>query len=52
VRRLSSGARPFSGAYAYLANAIRSYLADGLATAFLLEGLGNLNKRFGPQPPG
>ena len=47
VRRLSSGGRPFAGAYAYLANAVKSYLADGLATPFLLEGLGNLNKRFG-----
>jgi len=47
VRRLSSGGRPFSGAYAYLANAVKAYLADGLAEPFLLEGLGNLNKRFG-----
>jgi len=47
VRRLSSGGRPFAGAYAYLANAVKSYLANGLATPFLLEGLGNLNKRFG-----
>jgi 2-methylisocitrate lyase-like PEP mutase family enzyme len=46
VRRLSSGGRPSSGAYAYLANAVKSYLADGLATPFLLEGLGNLNQRF------
>jgi 2-methylisocitrate lyase-like PEP mutase family enzyme len=46
VRRLSSGGRPFAGAYAYLANTVKSYLADGLATPFLLEGLGNLNKRF------
>ena len=47
VRRLSSGGRPFAGAYAYLANAVKSYLADGLADPFLIEGLGNLNKRFG-----
>jgi 2-methylisocitrate lyase-like PEP mutase family enzyme len=46
VRRLSSGGRPFAGAYAYLANAVKSYLADGLATPFLIDGLGNLNKRF------
>jgi 2-methylisocitrate lyase-like PEP mutase family enzyme len=46
VRRLSSGGRPFSGAYAYLANAVKSYLANGLATPFMIEGLGNLNKRF------
>jgi 2-methylisocitrate lyase-like PEP mutase family enzyme len=46
VRRLSSGGRPFAGAYAYLANAVKAYLADGLATPFLLDGLGNLNKRF------
>ncbi|HEY0436062.1 MAG TPA: isocitrate lyase/phosphoenolpyruvate mutase family protein [Phenylobacterium sp.] len=47
VRRLSSGGRPFAGAYAYLANAVKAYLADGLATPFLIEGLGNLNQRFG-----
>ena len=47
VRRLSSGGRPFAGAYAYLANGVGAYLADGLATPFLIEGLGNLNKRFG-----
>jgi len=47
VRRLSSGGRPFAGAYAYLANAVKAYLADGLAEPFLIEGLGNLNKRFG-----
>jgi len=46
VRRLSSGGRPFSGVYAYLANAVKAYLADGLATPFLIEGLGNLNQRF------
>jgi len=46
VRRLSSGARPFSGAYAYLANSVKSYLADGLAAPFLVEGLPNLNQRF------
>lgn len=46
VRRLSSGGRPFAGAYAYLANAVKAYLADGLATPFLIDGLGNLNKRF------
>jgi len=46
VRRLSSGGRPFAGAYAYLANSVKAYLADGLATPFLIEGLGNLNKRF------
>ncbi len=46
VRRLSSGGRPFSGAYAYLANAVKAYLADGLATPFLVDGLGNLNQRF------
>jgi 2-methylisocitrate lyase-like PEP mutase family enzyme len=46
VRRLSSGGRPFAGVYAYLANSVKSYLADGLATPFLIEGLGNLNQRF------
>ena len=46
VRRLSSGGRPFSGVYAHLANAVKAYLADGLATPFLIDGLGNLNKRF------
>jgi 2-methylisocitrate lyase-like PEP mutase family enzyme len=46
VRRLSSGGRPFAGAYAYLANSVKAYLADGLATPFLIDGLGNLNKRF------
>ncbi len=46
VRRLSSGGRPFAGAYAYLANAVKAYLADGLADPFLIDGLGNLNKRF------
>ncbi|HEX5262401.1 MAG TPA: isocitrate lyase/phosphoenolpyruvate mutase family protein, partial [Phenylobacterium sp.] len=46
VKRLSSGGRPFSGAYAYLANAVKTYLADGLADPFLIDGLGNLNKRF------
>jgi 2-methylisocitrate lyase-like PEP mutase family enzyme len=49
VRRLSSGGRPFAGAYGYLANALRAYLADGLAEPFLIEGLGNLNKRFASQ---
>jgi len=43
VRRLSSGGRPFAGAYAYLANAVKSYLADGLADPFLIDGLGNLD---------
>jgi 2-methylisocitrate lyase-like PEP mutase family enzyme len=47
VRRLSSGGRPFSGAYAYLAGAVKAYLADGLARPFLIDGLGNLNQRFG-----
>ncbi|THD58271.1 isocitrate lyase/phosphoenolpyruvate mutase family protein [Phenylobacterium sp.] len=47
VRRLSSGAAPFMGAYATLAKAIAAYLADGDATAFNAEGLGNLNARFG-----
>ena len=46
VRRLSSGGRPSSGAYAYLANAVKAYLANGLATPFLVDGLGNLNQRF------
>jgi len=47
VRRLSSGARPFAGVYAHLANAVKAYLADGLAAPFLVDGLGNLNARFG-----
>jgi len=46
VRRLSSGGRPFAGVYAYLANSVKSYLADGLAAPFLVDGLGNLNQRF------
>jgi 2-methylisocitrate lyase-like PEP mutase family enzyme len=47
VRRLSSGGRPFSGAYAHLANAVRAYLADWRVDPFMTEGLANLNKRFG-----
>jgi len=47
VRRLSSGAAPFMSAYATLAKAVAAYLADGDATAFNSEGLGNLNARFG-----
>ena len=47
VRRLSSGAAPFMSAYATLARAVAAYLADGDATAFNSEGLGNLNARFG-----
>ena len=47
VRRLSSGAAPFMSAYATLAKAVAAYLADGDATAFNAEGLGNLNARFG-----
>jgi 2-methylisocitrate lyase-like PEP mutase family enzyme len=47
VRRLSSGGGPFRGAYAYLSNAVKAYLSDGLAAPFQIEGLGNLNQRFG-----
>ena len=46
VRRLSSGGRPFSGAYAHLANAVRAYLADGRVDPFMTDGLASFNKRF------
>ncbi|HEY3949719.1 isocitrate lyase/phosphoenolpyruvate mutase family protein [Phenylobacterium sp.] len=48
VRRVSSGASPFRAAYAGLARMTAAYLADGSGAAFAnVEGLGNLNARFG-----
>lgn len=46
VRRLSSGARPFAGAYATLTNAVKAYLGDGRVDPFIADGLANFNKRF------
>lgn len=48
VRRVSSATAPFRAAYATVAKATASFLANGEAAAFSAgaEGLGNLNKRF------
>jgi 2-methylisocitrate lyase-like PEP mutase family enzyme len=46
VRRVSSGAAPFRGAYAYLARSVAEFLETGQGAPFAGEGLGNLNQRF------